>query len=127
MNAALQDDARLVEVARLHWGLTDSGGSMHLDPSRHVLFQALPPARLAAIETARSQLLAGRARRPTPYVDRTQYAGWVALVASGFLAAARYAEHEQAGRWALRAVDRLLQDTAGEPVPRRIGDPTSPR
>src|SRR5690606_26196894 len=98
LSAALADDPRRVDVARLHWGLTDSGGSMHLDPTRHVLFQALAPAHVAArlqlseddvrtvIETARTRLLSVRARRPTPYLDRTQYAGWVALVASGFLA-----------------------------------------
>jgi hypothetical protein len=41
-------------------------------------------------------------------VDETQYAGWVALVASGFLAAARFCGRDDAARVAVRAIETLL-------------------
>jgi len=136
--AALGGDERRTTVAVRHWGLEEARGSMHFDPERHVLFEAMSPAQVAdalgmaaadvaaEIAAAREQLLAARATRPQPYVDRTQYSGWVALLASGFLTAARYLARSDAAAAGLRAVDRLLADTRPDrSVPHRVGDPES--
>src|SRR5690606_12324615 len=64
--------------------------------------------------------------RPAPYIDRTLYTGWVALVASGYLAAARFARVEHAAAPALRALDRIARDSlTGDGVLHRVGDPSS--
>src|SRR5690606_25964684 len=43
---ALKDE-ELTNTALLHFGFADPAGSMHLDPSRHVLFRALDIETLA--------------------------------------------------------------------------------
>ena len=119
LRAAL-GDGRPLEIASLHFGLHDAGAQMHLDPNRRVLFEALGPEPIAThlgmraeeveheLTGIRRRLREVRAQRPRPYVDETQYAGWVALVASGFLAAARYCDRPDAARDAVRALERLL-------------------
>ncbi len=114
------------DAARLRWGLDDPESAMHLDPNRHVLFQAVAPAEVARrlgrpvadvdarLDAARRTLKGVRDRRPRPFVDATLYAGWVSLVASGHLAAARHLGTPDAGDAALRALDRLWSD-AWEP------------
>jgi len=136
--AAVGGDERRAGMAALHWGLEDGHGKMHLDPTRHVLWEAVPPARVAVrfgvaegearveLAAARRQLLAARNARPRPYVDVTQYSGWVALVTAGFLVAARYTGREDARELGLRALDRLLAAAgAGRAVPHRASDPGS--
>jgi hypothetical protein len=61
----------------------------------------------AQIENARRRLKQARDARPRPYVDETLYAGWVALVAAGHLAAARHLNRADAASAAIAALDRL--------------------
>ena len=135
---AVTGDERRAGMAALHWGLDEDGGRMHLDPARHVLFEAVPVPDVAErfgvteaearaeLAAARQQLLSVRATRPQPYVDPTLYSGWVALVVSGFLAAARHTGRSDARDAGLRALDRLLADAGTErAVPHRVGDPAS--
>ena len=124
------------KAALLHWGLGDPAGSMHLDPDRHVLFQAMAvddiarrmerePAEIEALlAEARKTLRAVRSRRPRPFVDETFYTGWVALVASGHIAAARHLGLEGAGRDGIRALERIWKEawTDGVGVAHRIPD-----
>src|SRR5690606_24627893 len=49
-----------------------------------------------------------------PFVDETPYAGWVSLVASGHLAAARYAGVDGAADAALRALERVWAEAFDE-------------
>jgi uncharacterized protein YyaL (SSP411 family) len=110
------DEARLVEL------YFDVGpvGEMHHDPARNVLWIAPTPAAVAEqlgisvaefrerLERARAQLLAARAARPAPAVDRTVYTAWNGLMASAWLEAARVLNRPDCRAFALRTLDRLL-------------------
>ncbi|HSJ06317.1 MAG TPA: thioredoxin domain-containing protein [Longimicrobiales bacterium] len=135
LRAALGDDD-LLRTAVLFYGHDDAGSAMHLDPSRRVLFQALSLGALARelgvdagtaalrVQAVRDRLKAARDGRPRPYVDTTLYSGWVALVASGFLAAARHLDSATAGRDAVRALRRLWREgfREGRGMLHRVGD-----
>jgi len=132
-------DARDFAAASLHFGLDDPAGAMHIDPSRHVLFQAKDAAAVArALELpepdvearlarVRATLKAVRDQRPRPYVDTTLYAGWMALVAAGHLAAARFVDVEGAADAALRALERLWNQAFvdGKGLMHRVADADS--
>jgi uncharacterized protein YyaL (SSP411 family) len=138
MSAVLQDDGEFT-AARLYFGLSDDAGAMHIDPARHVLFRAQDEETIAKtmdtqagevtqlLARARARLKAARDERPRPYVDTTVYSGWSALVASGHLAAARYAGVEGARDTALRALDRIWKDAfvSGRGVQHRVNDADS--
>lgn len=133
------DDEELTRTALLYYGFADPAGAMHLDRSRHVLFRALPVESLAertgvtiAEAEDRVKQIAGRLkqmrdRRPAPYVDITRYSGWTALVASGFLAAERFAGIEGGAATAIRALERIMREgfTPEAGVLHRVGDPGS--
>src|SRR5690606_29035320 len=114
--AALGGDERLLRAAVLRYGLDDPASAMHADRARHVPYRALEPPEIAArlelpvaetealLREVERRLKAARDRRPRPFVDETPYAGWVSLVASGHLAAARYAGVDGAADAALRAL-----------------------
>ncbi len=129
-------DEEAAEAAVLRWGLRDGNSAMHLDPDRHVLFQAMSVPEVATaldrpegeiadrLEEARAELKAARDQRPRPFVDTTLYSGWVALVASGHFAAARHAVVDGAGEAAVRAMERVWAEgwREGEGVVHRLGD-----
>lgn len=120
MRDALGDEA-LLRLARLRFGLDTPDGAMPEEPDRHVLYLArtadelaaeleLPPAQVESmLAEARRALKAARDRRPRPFVDTTAYTGWSALLASGFLAAERWAGVTGAADIALRALDRVAR------------------
>jgi uncharacterized protein YyaL (SSP411 family) len=129
-------DETATRTALLHFGLADPASAMHLDPHRHVLLRALEAPQLASqLNEQASDLQRGladiyqklkrvRDARPRPFVDETVYTGWSALVAAGFLAAARHLEMPEAATAALRALDRIW-DTAFDPqfgLTHRLGD-----
>jgi hypothetical protein len=136
LGEALGGDLRLLRVAILRFGLEDPGGSMHMDPARHVLFRQLDAEAIAQrmdlpvaevdglITTVRDRLKSARDRRPRPFVDETLYADWVALVASGHLAVARHLGNAEARLAAVRALDRIWHEgfDSGRGVAHRIGD-----
>ncbi len=135
VRAALDGDERAVRAATVRYGLEDPDAAMHLDPRRRVLFRAASVEEVAtALDTTtaeaddvlrdvRSRLKRVRDARPRPYVDDTLYAGWVGLVASGHLAAARHLGVQDAGTAAVRALERVwssFDEATG--VARRVGD-----
>ncbi len=136
MRDALGGDERLERVAVLRYGFDEVDGTMPTDRERHVLYLARDAEDVArrlevdATEAARlvaevgRRLKVARDGRPRPFVDETVYAGWTALVASGHLAAARHLEDEDAGRAALRALDRVWDEAfdATDGVAHRPGD-----
>lgn len=112
----------LLRAAVLRYGMDDEASALHSDPTRRVLWLARTTDEVAgdlglsARETARmlehvaEALRRVRQTRRVPFVDETVYAGWSCLVASGFLAAARYTGDAQAGVEALRALDRIWNE-----------------
>jgi hypothetical protein len=113
-----EDDA---EIALRFWGIGDLG-DMHHDPARNVLHLDLTLEELAAelrrivddlrplLSSARCALLAARAQRPTPFIDRTLYTGWNAMAVTAFLEAARILKIDSAREFALLTLDRLLRE-----------------
>jgi hypothetical protein len=108
-------------IAFQYWGIREIG-DMHHDPARNVLHLDQTIAELAAetdqnpdqlrtlLDSARATLLAARAERPTPFIDRTLYAGWNAMAVTAFLEAARVLKSASAREFALLTLDRLLHD-----------------
>jgi len=113
-----EDDA---EIALRYWGIGELG-DMHHDPARNVLHLDRTVEELAAesrrneddlralLDSARRALLAARAMRPTPFIDRTLYTGWNAMAVTAFLEAARILKIASAREFALLTLDRLLRE-----------------
>ncbi len=134
--AAAVGDERLARAARLRFGIDEATGAMPSQPERHVLYLAREPEGIAGslgvpeaevgalLEDAVRRLKRARDQRPRPLVDETVYTGWSSLVASGFLAAARYLGHPTAGEAALRALDRIWEEAfdVEDGVVHRLGD-----
>ena len=55
---------------------------------------------------------AGLVGRPAPFVDRTRYTGWNAMMASAMLRAGAVLDDEWASGHALRTLARLRQEAA---------------
>jgi uncharacterized protein len=135
VHAALGGDERLVQVAQLTFGLDDPGSAMPSDRERHVPYRAHEPRTLVRelevdeaeagrlVAEVERRLLAAREQRPAPYVDDTVYIGWTALVASGYLAAARHLGLDGAEPLALRALTRIWDESwdGHEGVAHRVG------
>jgi uncharacterized protein len=64
----------------------------------------------ALVASAQKKMYAARLLRPTPYVDKTIYAGWNALCISAYLEAAKVLDLGDVRRFALRSLDRLLAE-----------------
>ncbi|HEY6766326.1 MAG TPA: thioredoxin domain-containing protein [Candidatus Sulfotelmatobacter sp.] len=132
------DEARAVltdeelKVAALHYDINEIG-EMHHNSAKNVLYvrasveelsrrMQLPPERVNdLLDSAQKKMYAARLRRPTPYVDRTVYVGWNALCISAYLEAAKVLGLEDARRFALRSLDRILAEAW---KPTESSDPT---
>jgi uncharacterized protein YyaL (SSP411 family) len=113
-----EEEAR---VACLHYDINEIG-EMHHNPAKNVLYQrasveeigkrlSLPQEQIVRLlHSAKEKMYAARLKRPTPYVDKTVYAGWNALCASAYLEAAKVLRLETAGHFALRSLDRILAE-----------------
>ncbi len=108
-----------LEVVLRYWDIGDLGDMRH-DPARNVLHvkQTLDELATATgraleeltslVEAARGALLAARARRTEPFIDRTLYTGWNAMAVSAYLEAARVLRADGPRDFALHTLDRLL-------------------
>jgi uncharacterized protein len=97
-------------------------GDMHHNPAKNVLYVkssleeiarrlSLPVERARELlAAAREKMYAARLARPTPYVDKTVYAGWNAMCVSAYLEAAKVLDLPEARHFALRSLDRLLSE-----------------
>jgi uncharacterized protein YyaL (SSP411 family) len=120
--AALTEDE--AAVACLHYDIGEIG-EMHHDPAKNVLYlrahvdeiarrQSLSEERVRELlASAKTKMYAARKLRPTPYVDKTVYAGWNAMCVSAYLNAAQVLELDEARRFALRSLDLLLAEGWG--------------
>ncbi|MGE0353629.1 MAG: thioredoxin domain-containing protein [Gemmatimonadales bacterium] len=122
-----------LEAAAAYYDI-GTAGEMHHNPSKNVLFVAEAPARIALrlgqpeervielLESARRKLAAARGSRPAPYVDRTRYTGWNAMMASALLQAGAALGDTWAGEHALLTLRRIRTESGGAtPVPHRPG------
>jgi uncharacterized protein YyaL (SSP411 family) len=113
-----QEEAR---VACLHYDINEIG-EMHHNPAKNVLYVrasveeiskrlSLPQEQIQSLlQSAKHKMYAARLTRPTPYVDKTVYAGWNALCISAYLEAAKVLKLEAAEHFALRSLDRILAE-----------------
>ena len=95
-------------------------GDMHHDPMKNVLHINVTldeVARAAGLDRAgvvrvlreaKAKMYAARKRRPTPYVDKTVYVGWNAMMVSAYLEAGRVLGNMEAVAYALKTLDRML-------------------
>jgi uncharacterized protein YyaL (SSP411 family) len=107
------------EVACLHYDINEIG-EMHHNPAKNVLFQRASIQEVSArlkmapetvaelLQSAKHKMYAARLKRPTPFIDKTIYVGWNALCISAYLKAATVLGVEDARRFALRSLDRVL-------------------
>ena len=117
--AALTEDE--AAVAALYYGIKEAG-DMHHNPAKNVLHIQtsveeiarrlnIQEERAAALlAAAKKKMYAARLLRPTPYVDKTIYAGWNAMCISAYLEAAKVLDLADARHFALRSLDRLLSE-----------------
>ena len=112
-------DADELAVATICWDIGELG-DMHHNPAKNVLHRKFTIDEVAKqsgrsgeearrlIESAQRKLLAARAGRPTPFIDRTLYTGWNAMGVTAYLEAARVLRVASPRRFALLTLDRLL-------------------
>jgi len=130
MAAVLAPDE--LEVATRHFGLGTAGEMPH-DPGRNVLFRAGTAAEIAsdtgreasqveALLTAATERLAGaRANRTAPFVDRTPYTSWNAMMASAMLRAAAVLDEPWARVHALETLAARRSVRPSVPLPHSEG------
>jgi uncharacterized protein YyaL (SSP411 family) len=109
------------QVAMLCYDINEVG-EMHHNSAKNVLYvratvdEIAKRLSLAAdrvqelLASAKKKMYAARLERPTPYVDKTVYIGWNALCISAYLEAAKALGLEEARRFALRSLDRVLSE-----------------
>jgi uncharacterized protein YyaL (SSP411 family) len=118
--AVLTDEE--ADVACLHYDINEVG-EMHHNPAKNVLYQRAPVEEIAArlkmtverarelLQSAKQKMYAARLKRQTPYVDKTVYVSWNALCISAYLQAAAVLSLDEARRFALKSLDRILAES----------------
>ena len=113
--------AEEAHVALLYYDINEVG-EMHHNSAKNVLYVRAPIEEIAKrlglvadrveelLVEAKKKMYAARLERPTPYVDKTVYVGWNALCISAYLEAAKVLGLEDARRFALRSLDRVLSE-----------------
>ncbi len=108
-------------VAGMYFGIKEVG-EMHHNPAKNVLhvdakvgdiasrLKMAEPEVEGLLESAESKMLAARLKRPTPFVDKTIYAGWNALCVSAYLEAAKVLSLNAVRSFALLSLDRQLAE-----------------
>lgn len=111
-----------MSVAAVYYDIGELG-DMHHNPQKntlHIDHSLTEVARRAAVsveqatellQSAKNKMYAARLRRPTPYVDKTIYVNWNGLAISAYLDAARVLGVENARRFALFSLDRILRES----------------
>ncbi|MGH9866038.1 MAG: thioredoxin domain-containing protein, partial [Candidatus Acidiferrales bacterium] len=112
-------------------------GEMHHNSAKNVLWVASTVEDVAkrsgtnevdarlAIASAKGKLLAARAKRTAPAVDKTIYVSWNAMFVSAFLEAARVLGRNDCRQFALKTLDRILAEAWNEEkgFNHRVGGP----
>ena len=126
-------DARELELVRTTFDIGPRG-EMHHNPAKNVLWRASEPAPadLPALRNAMTKLKAARDARPAPFVDRTPYVSWNAMLAGALLRAGAVLDRPDCNTIALRVLDRIwrqawdesrgMAHVIGRPEPRGMLD-----
>jgi hypothetical protein len=113
-----------LEFAATYWDIGELG-DMHHNPAKNVLHVNQTLVEMAAqtgasqeslrrlCDSTREKLLAARAQRTAPYIDRTLYTSWNAMAVTAYLEAARVMRDEKARDFALLTLNRLLDEAWG--------------
>src|SRR5208337_4433467 len=92
------------------------------DPAKNVLWVRALPEEIASrmgidaakvldlLASAKTKLYAARLQRPTPFVDKSVYVNWNAMCVSAYLQAAQVLRLDEARKFALRSLDRILAE-----------------
>jgi uncharacterized protein YyaL (SSP411 family) len=110
-----------MEIAAAYYDI-GTAGEMHHNPGKNVLFVSASVPKLALrtgrseaevtllLRSAQARLRLARAQRPAPFVDRTRYTNWNAMMASAMLRAGAVLNEEWARGHALLTLNRLRAD-----------------
>ena len=104
--------AREGAVASLVFDIQDVG-EMHHNPKKNVLWRKQDPAsddEWPVLHTAIKKLKAARDLRKSPFVDRTAYVNWNAMMASAFLQAGAALDRTECNEFALRVLERIWKE-----------------
>jgi uncharacterized protein YyaL (SSP411 family) len=113
-----------LDFAAKYWDIGELG-DMHHNPAKNVLHLNLTLAGIAVQsgvseeslrklrDSARAKLLAARAQRTAPYIDRTLYTSWNAMAVTAYLEAARVLRIDKVREFALLTLERLLDEAWG--------------
>jgi uncharacterized protein YyaL (SSP411 family) len=116
-----EEENNELRVAELRYNIREVG-DMHHNPAKNVLHITASIEDIARrlsltatqvrdlLDSAKKKMYAARRQRPTPYIDKTVYAGWNAMCVSAYLAAANALNLKDARALALRSLDRLLSE-----------------
>ena len=111
-----------LEVAAAYYDI-GTAGEMHHNPGKNVLFVAAPLDAVAVrlklslesasrlLGEAETKLRAARARRPAPFIDRTRYTNWNAMMAGAMLKAGIALDLSWAGDHAIRTLSRIREES----------------
>ncbi len=110
-------------------------GEMHHNPQKNVLWWKQDPSSDDAWPVLRAgmkKLKAARDRRTAPFVDRTAYVNWNAMMAGAFLQAGAVLDRPECNEFALRVLERIwneawdgkrgMSHVLGRPEPRGMLD-----
>ena len=109
------------EAIGLHYDI-EAMGEMHHNAAKNVLWVRALPEEVASrlgiepskaldlLASAKTKLYAARLQRPTPFVDKTVYVSWNAMCVSAYLQAAQVLGLDDARKFALRSLDRILAE-----------------
>ena len=85
-------------------------GEMHHNPNKNVLWWKQDPAgddEWPLLRAAMKKLKAARDRRKAPFVDRTPYVNWNAMMAGAFLQAGAVLDRPECNALALKVLERV--------------------
>ena len=121
-------------VAARVFDIADTG-KMHHNPKKNVLWWQQDPAgddEWLVLRAAIRKLKAARDRRPAPFVDRTAYVNWNAMMAGAFLQAGAVLDRPECNAVALKVLERIwsegwdansgMSHVLGRPDPRGMLD-----
>ena len=101
-----------LDVARRVFDI-EPEGEMHHNPAKNVLWRRHEPtteAERAAFGNAMKKLKATRDQRPAPFVDRTAYVNWNAMMAGALLQAGAVLDRPECNTLALQVLERIWKD-----------------